>query len=178
VEKAKELVGLDISQQMLDAARNPVRSEEVSARKVTLVQGDLFSTKFPAGHFDFIYCLGVFGNGCGVNARACGKIWEWLAPGGFWMFDATDVSCLPARLKIRKQLAAGIYSALPRAAKNLWMKRAGWPPFFGAELNRVRRELQTRGFEIEWITSRRSQLPTGTGFKLEVLCRKPSGSRA
>src|ERR1043165_7159053 len=47
VENARELVGLDISQQMLDAARNPVRSDDVSARKVTLVQGDLFSAQFP-----------------------------------------------------------------------------------------------------------------------------------
>jgi len=173
VENAKELVGLDISRQMLDAARNPVRGEEVTARDVRLVQGDLLSVKFAPGHFDFIYCLGVFGNGCGVEARTCAKIWDWLAAGGSWMFDATDVSCLPARMKIRKRVAAELYSRLPRSAKSWWMKRAGWPPFFGADLNAVRRTLQHAGFEIEWITSRRSQLPNGTGYKLEVLCRKP-----
>jgi SAM-dependent methyltransferase len=173
IENARELVGLDISQQMLDAARNPVRAEEVTARTVTLVQGDLFSAKFAPGHFDFIYCLGVFGNGCGLNARTCAKIWDWLAPGGMWMFDATDLSCLPPRMKVRKRVAAALYSRMPRAAKRWWVKRAGWPPFFGADLNLVRRNLQRRGFEIEWITSRRSQLPNGTGFKLEVLCWKP-----
>jgi SAM-dependent methyltransferase len=178
IENARELVGLDLSQQMLDAARNPVRADEVTAREVTLVQGDLFSAKFPEGHFDFIYCLGVFGNGCGVDGRTCAKIREWLAPGGAWMFDATDISCLPAGMKIRKRVAAALYSRLPRSAKSWWMKRAGWPPFFGADLNSVRRTLQRGGFEIDWIASRRSQLPNGTGFKLEVLCRKPTQGRA
>src|SRR4051812_2028119 len=172
IENAQELVGLDISQQMLDAARDPVRADEVTARKVTLVQGDLFSAEYPAGNFDFIYCVGVFGNGCAINARTCAKIMGWLAPDGACFFDATDVSCLPARLKIRKRVAAAVYSRLPRAAKSWWMKRAGWPPFFGVDINAVRRELQRGGFEIEWITSRRSQLPMGSGFKLEVLCSK------
>jgi SAM-dependent methyltransferase len=173
VQNARELVGLDISQQMLDAARNPVRGDEVSAGKVTLVQGDLFSANFPPAHFDFIYCLGVFGNGCGVDARSCARIKEWLSPGGMLMFDATDISCFPVRVKIRKRVAAALYSRLPRSAKSWWMRRAGWPPFFGADLNSVRRTLRRGGFEIEWITSQRSQLPNGAGFKLEVLCRKP-----
>jgi SAM-dependent methyltransferase len=173
VQNARELVGLDISQQMLDAARNPVRGQEISARKVTLKQGDLFSGEFPEGHFDLIYCVGVFGNGCAITARACAQIWRWLARGGVWFFDATDVSFLPWRAKIKKNIAARIYSALPRFAKNAWVKRSGWPPFFGNDLNGVRARLQNAGFIIDWITSRRSQLPAGAGYKLEVLCRKP-----
>jgi ubiquinone/menaquinone biosynthesis C-methylase UbiE len=178
VENARELVGLDISQQMLDAARNPVRAEEMTAREVKLVQGDLLSAKFPDAHFDFIYCLGVFGNGCAINAATCARIWAWLAPGGMWLFDTTDVSFLPRPMRIRKKVAAEVYSALPRAAKNAWVKRSGWPPFFGSDLNSLRVNLQKAGFEIEWITSRRSQLPAGTGFKLEVLARKPARAKA
>jgi len=178
IENARELVGLDISQQMLDAARQPVRADEVSARKLTLAQGDLFSVNFPRGHFDFIYCLGVFGNGCAFNGQACKRIRKWLRAGGAWLFDAIDVSCLPIAARTRKRFAAALYSTVPRAVKRFWVKRSGWPPFFGSDLNAVRRQLQKSDFEIEWITSRRSQLPTGTGFKLEVLCRKPARGEA
>jgi SAM-dependent methyltransferase len=178
VENARELVGLDLSQQMLDAARNPVRGDEVSARAVTLVQGDLFSAKFPDLYFDFIYSLGVFGNGCGLTAATCARIWQWLSPGGAWLFDATDLASLPTAARVKRKLAANVYSALPRTAKTLWVKRTGWPPFFGSDLNAARSLLQKSGFEIEWVTSRRSQLPTGAGFKLEVLCRKPATGEA
>jgi ubiquinone/menaquinone biosynthesis C-methylase UbiE len=174
VKNARELIGLDISQQMLDAARNPVRSDEVTAREVNLLRGDLFSAKFPDAYFDFIYCLGVFGNGCAITRRACAQIWKWLAPGGLWFFDATDVSHFPRRMRLKKNVAAWLYSSLPRLAKNAWVKRSGWPPFFGNELSSVRTRLQKAGFVTEWITSRRSQLPQGDGYKLEVLSRKPA----
>lgn len=172
VRNARELVGLDISQQMLDAARHPVRGEDVTARKVTLVQGDLFSAKFRDGEFNFIYCLGVFGNGIGITKEACAQIWRWLAPGGVWFFDATDTSLLPRGMRVRKNVAARVYSALPKSAKAAWVKRKGWPPFFVNDINTVRRRLQTAGFLTEWITSRRSHLPVGLGYKLEALCRK------
>jgi SAM-dependent methyltransferase len=172
VRNARELVGLDISKQMLDAARDPVRAEDVTARKVTLLQGDLFSANFRDGEFDLIYCLGVFGNGCGITREACAQMWRWLAAGGAWLFDATDTSLLPRAARVRKNVAARVYSALPKTAKSAWVKRKGWPPFFASDINTVRRRLQSAGFLVEWITSRRSHLPEGLGYKLEVLCRK------
>jgi SAM-dependent methyltransferase len=166
------LVGLDISQQMLDAARDPVRADEVTAREVKLVQGDLFSADFPDGYFDFIYCLGVFGNGCALSPQACARVWKWLAAGAIWLFDATDVSALPLATKLRKNLAAQIYSALPRSARQAWVKRNGWPPFFGCSVESLRRRLERAGLVVEWVMSRRSQLTQGEGYKLEALCRK------
>lgn len=172
VRNARELVGLDISQQMLDAARNPVRSQDVSARKITLLQGDLFSADFREREFDFIYCLGVFGNGCGITKQACERVSRWLAPGGIWFFDATDTSLLPRPVRVRKNIAARVYSALPKSVKAAWVKRKGWPPFFVNDLNTIRRRLQDAGFIVESIASRRSHLPQGVGYKLEALCRK------
>lgn len=176
IQNARELVGLDISQQMLDAARNPVRGHEVTARELTLVQGDLFSVKFADGYFDFIYCMGVFGNGCGITPRACAQIHRWLAPGGAWYFDATDTSLLPRSSRVKKDLAAQVYAALPRTAKSAWVKKKGWPPFFGNDVNSVRRRLHRAGLIVEWITSRRSILPAGIGYKLETLARKTEGT--
>lgn len=172
VQNASDLVGLDISQQMLDAARNPVRGDEVTARKVTLTKGDLFSAKFPDGHFDFIYCLGVFGNGCALGRAAYARIRQWLAPGGMLFFDALDVSAMPLGRRIRKRAMARLYSLLPRSAKTRWVQQTGWPPFFGTNVQTLQSRLQKSGFEIEWITSRRSQLPAGPGFKIEALCKK------
>lgn len=174
ISNAKQLVGLDISPEMLEAARSPVRSDLITAREIVLFEGDLFSARFSAGSFDMIYCLGVFGNGCEISTKACAKIYDWLTPSGMWLFDAMDVSELRSLFRIRKILAARVYSLLPIRFKALWIKRSGWPPFFGANSNQVRATLLKSGFSVEWITSRRSRLPGGPGFKLEVLCRKPT----
>jgi SAM-dependent methyltransferase len=178
IENARELVGLDISKQMLEAARHPVRGDEVTARALTLVQGDLFSAEFERESFDIIYCMGVFGNGCGITPKGCQQIYQWLAPGGAFLFDATDTSMLPKAELLRKNLAAQLYSALPRNAKSAWVRKKGWPPFFVNDINGVRRRLHRCGFIIEWITSRRSKLPAGFGYKLEALCRKIDSSGA
>ena len=173
VRNARELVGVDISQQMLAAARNPVRAQDVTARKIRLIHGDLFSGNFREGEFDLIYCLGVFGNGCGITREACARIWRTLAPGGVWFFDATDTSTLPRGIRLRKNFAARLYAALPKSVKAAWVKRKRWPPFFVSDITTIRKRLQNAGFDVEWITSRRSYLPQGIGYKLETLCRKP-----
>ena len=51
VENARELVGLDLSQQMLDAARNPVRGDEVSARATLWCQATTRGTGFGMRQF-------------------------------------------------------------------------------------------------------------------------------
>jgi ubiquinone/menaquinone biosynthesis C-methylase UbiE len=174
VQNARELVGLDISQQMLNTARNPVLAEVITARKITLIQGELFSANFRDAEFDLIYCLGVFGNGCGITKAACAQIRRWLAPHGAWFFDAIDTSVWPLRVRLRKNIAARIYSTLPKAAQSAWVRRKGWPPFFGNDINRVRARLLKANLVTEWITSRRSYLPQGLGYKLEALCRRPA----
>lgn len=174
VRNVRRLVGLDISQEMLDAAKTPVKADQVSAREIVLMKSDLFSKKFAPGSFDFVYCLGVFGNGCQISKEACARVYDWLTPGGLWLFDATDVSELPLVFRIRKALAARVYSSLPVRLKAVWLKRSGWPPFFGTHSNEVRATLLSSGFAVEWITSRKSRLPGGHGFKVEVLCRKPT----
>lgn len=178
IKNARELVGLDISREMLNTARNPVRAQDVTAQKVTLIQGDLFSAKFADGEFDLIYCLGVFGNGCGITREGCAHIWRWLARDGVWFFDAIDTSMLARSVRFRKNVAARIYSTLPKSAKAAWVRQKGWPPFFANDIANVRARLQNAGFLLEWITSRRSYLPEGMGYKLEALCRKPAPNQS
>lgn len=169
----RRLVGLDISQEMLEAAKTPVKRSQVTAGEIALIHGDLFSANLPRESFDFIYCLGVFGNGCEASKEVCAKIYECLKPGGLWLFDATDVWGMPLRFRLRKGLVSRIYSLFPRRLKQVWLNRSGWPPFFGHNAEMVRATLVARGFRIETIASRRSRLPTGDGYKLETLCRKP-----
>lgn len=169
----RRLVGLDISQEMLDAAKTPVKRNQVTAGEIVLIQGDLFSANLPPQSFDLIYCLGVFGNGCEASKEVCAKIYDCLKPGGIWFFDATDVSGLPLRFRFRKWLVSRVYALLPRRLKQIWLNRSGWPPFFGHNAEKVRATLTSQGFCIESIASRRSRLPSGDGYKLETLCRKP-----
>ena len=169
----RRLIGLDISQEMLDAAKRPVKWNQVTASEIVLMQGDLFSANLPPNSFDFIYCLGVFGNGCEASREVCAKIYDCLRPGGLWFFDATDVWGMPRGFRLRKWLVSRIYTLLPRTLKQLWLNRSGWPPFFGHNTENVKATLTSQGFRIELITTRRSRLPKGDGYKLETLCRKP-----
>src|SRR5262245_38820409 len=58
------LVGLDITAEMLRAAENPVKSDEVTVRRIELIRSNVFFTSFPPASFDLIYSFGMFGHGC------------------------------------------------------------------------------------------------------------------
>jgi SAM-dependent methyltransferase len=67
LENVALLVGMDLSPEMLAAARHPVRRDSVAARRVQLLCQNICRACFPAGTFDFVYSLGMFGNGCPVT---------------------------------------------------------------------------------------------------------------
>src|SRR5262249_45151120 len=67
----EELVGVDITEEMLRAADHPVRHEQISIKKVRLVRGNIYLSSFAPESFNFIYSLGMFGNGCPVTVELC-----------------------------------------------------------------------------------------------------------
>src|SRR5262245_31570719 len=57
------LVGVDLCPEMLEAARDPVRHDWVEAKSIRLLCENIYQASFPRETFDFIYSLGMFGNG-------------------------------------------------------------------------------------------------------------------
>lgn len=71
----EKLLGIDISQSMLDQARNPVKKDE-APDQIELACANFYDCDFPPGSFHFIYSIGVFGNGCAVTPELSGKVFS------------------------------------------------------------------------------------------------------
>ena len=68
--------------------------EQITISDIQLRCENAHLVSFPQGSFDFIYSLGMFGNGCPVTIDICNKFHDWLRPGGKILLDAVDVATL------------------------------------------------------------------------------------
>jgi ubiquinone/menaquinone biosynthesis C-methylase UbiE len=166
-----ELIGIDISEEMLRAAETPVRSEEVP-ENLRLVCANAFLLDFPPASFHFIYSLGMFSNGCPVTTELCNRFHRWLAPGGKLFFDAVDMAGQPFSYRFRRQVRKMVYPMLARRWQTALDKREAQRPFFDL----TRRELETILDETEFATyrvnSERCESPLWTGRHLECVATK------
>ncbi len=146
-----QLVGLDLSPEMLEAARNPVRQSEISAREIRLVCGSVYEAAFPPGSFDFIFSLGMFGFGCRLSVELCSRFYDWLAPGGQLFFDALDRSGLSRKFRARRAAGRMVYRLLPRRLQATLDARNDTVPIFDlsrADLERILRASRFRQFAV------------------------------
>src|SRR5262249_4054481 len=127
---------------------------------------------FPPGSFDFIYSLGMFGNGCPVTVEILNKFYDWLTPGGHVFFNTVDLATLPFGRRVRRHIRNRIYRWLPKRAKTVLDQRAGQVPFYGMtrhELEKVMRASQLSTFTV---TSHICQSPLWHGVHLECAASK------
>lgn len=172
LKNVTRLVGIDVSAEMLKAARTPLKEEEVTVEEIVLQPGNLYTAAFPTESFDLIYSVGVFGNGCALTLELCDAVFSWLKPGGKFFFDAIDSSHLSPLTLSRKKLRARLRSLLPEVCQRAWDKWSGWMPFFLTnEIELWRLLSKTRFTELE-VTPESSQLMMGPGIKLECICGK------
>ena len=176
LRNVKKLVGIDVSPEMLELARNPVRKEEVSVPEIELFCANAYTTAFPKGSFELIYSFGVFGNGCAVTRDLCNKFYDWLTPDGVLFFDAIDISGVPAALKMKKRVRQWIYSALPEKLQDAWDDRTGWLPFFLTTKKDLERLMKRTHFPSCVVEAKTSKLTLGTGTKLQVLAAKATNA--
>jgi len=99
LENVFHLTGMDISEEMLAAAANPVRHEEVTVTETELIRGNVYLASFPAESFDFIYSLGMFGHGCPVTIQIGNKFHDWLKPGEFCFLTSWTLPDCPGGIK-------------------------------------------------------------------------------
>jgi SAM-dependent methyltransferase len=169
----EELVGMDITDEMLRAAENPVRRDEITVKKIRLIRGNIYLTSFPPESFDFIYALGMFGNGCPVTVDLCNKFYEWLKPGGKLLFNAVDMAGMPSWYRAWRQTRELVYPLLTPGLKKLLDERHAKHPYFIMTPRALRDILkQTRFADFE-LTSHVCQSPLWTGRHLECIAQKP-----
>lgn len=157
------LVGTDLSVEMLREAENPVRAQAITARKIRLELGNIYEMTFPAGSFDFVYSLGMFGYGASVTTELCAKLRAWLTPGGWIYFDAIEV---PHATRWRERLENVLYPRLP-ARMQRWLDRRHLVPIARHSSEHVHRAMQAAGFASVVITSNACHSPLWNGRHLE-----------
>lgn len=159
----ERLVGTDLSEAMLREAATPVCADEISAREIRLQQGNLYDLAFPAGSFDFIYSLGVFGYGASVTPELCLRVKRWLKPGGWIYFDAIEK---PHCAHWRDRLENFVYPHAPVKVQR-WLDGRRTVPVLRHTCDGVQRAMQTAGFSDLVVASNACHSPLWNGRHLE-----------
>jgi SAM-dependent methyltransferase len=167
LRNVQELVGIDISPEMLEAAQSPVRESEVSAGEIQLICENIYLASFPAASFDFIYSLGMFGHGCPVTLDLCERFYEWLKPNGRLFFNVVDLATLSFPYRIRKRLRPIVYPLLPPGLKRRLDERQSWLPFFGMTGKELRRLMAKSSFAQCAVSSHACQSSLWRGALVE-----------
>lgn len=172
LRNVRELLGVDITEEMLRAAEHPVRAERICIPEIRLVCANFYLVNFPPKTFELIYSLGMFGNGCPVTVEVCNRFHDWLTPGGKLYFNTVDIAGLPLRNRLRRQVRPVVYPLLPRSLRARLDERAAQHPFYGMsrrELERVLKQSRFKNFEV---TSHRCESPLWNGRHLECIASK------
>ena len=172
LENVSLLVGTDLSAEMLRRAEHPVREEEVTAKQIRLVQGNVYETEFAPESFDLVYSLGMFGYGAVWTQELCDKVHTWLAPGGRLFFNAIEVPHTHnAMHRFKETVKGGVYPRLPAR----WRARlqAREPvPIVRHTRGEVARIMEKAGFSDFSLSSYACRSPLWNGVHLECSARK------
>jgi cyclopropane fatty-acyl-phospholipid synthase-like methyltransferase len=157
---------------MLRGAANPVRSEQISIPKINLRLGNVYLMDFPAGSFDFIYSLGMFGHGCPVTIDLLNKFHEWLRPGGKLLFNTVDSAGLPLLYRARRQAREWVYPMLSKQMQKRLDDRHAKSPFFEMSKSKLEKTLTQTNFKSFQVASHVCQSPLWNGRHLECLASR------
>jgi SAM-dependent methyltransferase len=170
----EKLMGVDICDEMLRAAENPVRRQRITAKHISLRRGNVHLMRFPPESFHFIYSLGMFGNGCPLTVEVCNRFYEWLIPGGKLFFNVIDYNGLPFGYRLWRKARKGLYRVLGPCGQQLLDEREARHPFFNASKSELEEMLRTTHFRQFTVTSRvcKSPLSVNVSRHLECLATK------
>ncbi len=171
LRNVRRLVGIDISDEMLLAARDPVRAEEITVGEIELKRSNVYLTSFPPESFDFIYSLGMFGHGP-VTIDICNAFHAWLKPGGQLFFNPEDIAGVPMMYRAKRKLRKMVCPVLPQALQKMLEERDRRWPFFTLSQEELE-ELMTKSFFEDFtVTSYLCETPLWRGRHLECLATK------
>ena len=174
LENVKHLIGVDVSPEMLKAAEDPVLSEQITVPRIDLTCQNIFRASFAPATFDFIYSLGMFGNGCPVTTQICERYFSWLKPGGKLFFDALSVTNLPLRIRLRHSARRLTCAVLPARLKRRLDERQARMPLFALTCSALAALMQTTPFADFHISTHTPESRLWGGVRLECLALKPA----
>ena len=157
LRNVRELVGVDVSAPMLERAATPVNGTEVTAARITLVQGDFLTQVFDPGRFDLIYSIGVLAEHSPLDDRIVKPVSQWLAPGGLFAFTVVHPRSFSVARTWRRRLGEWLlpFSAGRwRAALRSRLLAGG----LYADEERLRELLPRHGLTIESVVPHRSDI--------------------
>ena len=178
LQNVERLVGMDITDEMLIAAEEPVNADKVTARNIQLIRANIFFASFEPHSFDFIYSMGMFGHGCPVTVEVINKFHKWLAPGGHVFFDVVDVAGLPWSARMKKKARHLVYSVSPRSLRRVLEEREEGVPFTGLDQSELQSIMEESRFENFRITSHVAETPLWQGRHLECWAGIPVEAEA
>jgi SAM-dependent methyltransferase len=128
LQHVNRLVGLDLSPHMLVQARNPVRADEVRAKSIDLICGDLLALQLPANSFDFVYSVGVYGEYAPADETLMRECRRLLRPGGILFVTAVETTSRVsepenARPSLPRRVIRKAFPYLPTAFRVLLNKK-------------------------------------------------------
>lgn len=168
------LVGVDVSEEMLQIAKNPVRSDRISISSIELRCENIYFAKFPLESFDMIYSLGMFGNGCPVTVEVCNHFYDSLKPGGKLFFNAIGIGTLSLKRRLRQSVRKMIYPWLPASLKSKIDARRSGVPFFGMTKKELEKIMQASRFSDFSVSVHERETQLWRGVHLECMASKPS----
>ena len=172
LRNVRRLVGIDISPEMLEAARHPVRESEVRAEEIELLCENVFTASLEPESFDFIYSLGMFGFGCPVTREICERFYQWLKPGGKLFFNVIDRGGWPLATRLRGTLRNLVYGLAPSRLRERMDERAHHMPLYDLTPRELELILRAGPFEKFKIQSQVCLSPLWNGSHLEVVAQK------
>ncbi|HWQ91814.1 MAG TPA: class I SAM-dependent methyltransferase [Clostridia bacterium] len=176
LHNVRQLVGLDISEEMLAAARSPVRQDLITIGAIQLLRSNAYLTQFPAESFHFIYSLGMFGHGCPVTPEICNRLYDWLMPGGKLLFNTIDMAGTPLHYRIRRGVRRLVYPWIGRRLRDKLDQREKIAPLFCLTKGQLLATMSQSKFRDYSISSHRCKSPLWRGRHLECLASRPEGA--
>jgi SAM-dependent methyltransferase len=89
-KNVERLVAIDLSEHMVEQARNPIFADKITAGSIEYLVGDVHSKELRESTFDLIYCIGVVGEYVPADAAYLRRLHSLLRPGGKAFFTVTD----------------------------------------------------------------------------------------
>ena len=172
LKNVKRLVGLDLSPEMLRAARAPIHEELISVKEIELVCGDVHKVTFPSRSFDLICSLGMFGYGCELTVEVINKFYDWLLPDGILLIDVSDSSGVLRSVRFRAAVRKFAYPMLPAGAQQRIEKRRQGIPFSPVSRRELTRLLRRSAFPDWEIYRRPCHSPCWSVDKLECIAAR------
>ena len=90
LRNVERLVAIDLSEHMIEQARNPIFPDKITVGSIQYLVGDVHSSALHESTFDLIYCIGVVGEYVPIDAGFLRRLHSLLRPGGVAFFTVTD----------------------------------------------------------------------------------------